>query len=127
MAGYALCGHKVPLTARPRLCRPVGLGVGACLRPVDRRRPPPFGGGEAMTSPWRKFRVTPGEDAELEAGADRFETTVSGFIRMAVQAALTQQPILLPEERAAFGKALEQFRQAGVNLNSLLRQTYLFQ
>jgi hypothetical protein len=74
-----------------------------------------------------QIRLTPEERAELEAGAERFDTTVTGLIRKAVKAALTQQSILLPEERAAIDSARDQFRRAAVNLDSLLRQTYLFQ
>jgi hypothetical protein len=34
---------------------------------------------------------------------------------------------LSPDERAAIDSARDQFRRAAVNLDSLLRQTYLFQ
>jgi hypothetical protein len=74
-----------------------------------------------------EMRLTADEYAAVEAGAERFGTTITGLVRKAVKAALTQQSVLLPDEREAIDKAREQFRQAGVNLNSLLRQTYLFQ
>jgi hypothetical protein len=74
-----------------------------------------------------QIRLTPEERAELEAGAEQFGTTVTGLIRKAVKAALTQRSILLPEERAAIDSARDQFRRAAVNLDSLLRQAYLFQ
>lgn len=80
-----------------------------------------------MPSPWRKFRITSEEDERLQEGATRHETSVSGFIRRAVKAALDQQPLLSPAELAAIDTAREQFRRAAVNLDSLLRQAYLFQ
>jgi hypothetical protein len=80
-----------------------------------------------MPQPWRKFRVTPEEDQRLQEGAARYETSVSGFIRRAVRAALTQQPLLSPNELSTIDMARDQFRRAAVNLDSLLRQTYLFQ
>ncbi len=74
-----------------------------------------------------EIRVTADEAAEVREGAARYATTVSGFLRMAVKAALTQQPLMLPFEVAAIDAARDQFRRAAVNLDSLLRQTYLFQ
>ena len=61
-----------------------------------------------MRTSYFQIRLTPEERAELEAGADRFGTTVTGLIRKAVKAALTQRSILLPEERAAIDKALNE-------------------
>jgi hypothetical protein len=80
-----------------------------------------------VPSPWRKFRVTPEEELLLREGAQRYATSVSGFIRRAVKAALTGQPLLTPDERAAIDAARDQFRRAAVNLDSLLRQVYLVQ
>lgn len=80
-----------------------------------------------MPSPWRKFRVTPEEERLLREGAQRYGTSVSGFIRRSVKAALTSQPLLTPEERASIDAACDQFRRAAVNLDSLLHQVYLFQ
>jgi hypothetical protein len=74
-----------------------------------------------------EIRVTADEAAEVREGAARYATTVSAFLRMAVKAALTQQPLMLPSEVAAIDAARDQFRRAAVNLDSLLRQTYLFQ
>jgi hypothetical protein len=80
-----------------------------------------------MAKTWRKFRVSPAEDAELEAAAERFQSSVSGVIRRAVQAMVTQQPVLSPTEFDELYRAREQFRKAGANLDSLLRQVYLYQ
>jgi hypothetical protein len=80
-----------------------------------------------MRTSYFQIRLTPEERAELEAGAEQFETTVTGLIRKAIKSALTQRSILLPEERAAIDTARDQFRRAAVNLDSLLRQAYLFQ
>ena len=80
-----------------------------------------------MAKTWRKFRVTPEEDAALEAAATRFQSSVSGVIRRAVQALTTQRPVLSPTEFDELHRAREQFRKAGYNLDSLLRQVYLYQ
>jgi hypothetical protein len=80
-----------------------------------------------MAKTWRKFRVSPAEDAELEAAAKRFQSSVSGVIRRAVHALMTQQPVLSPTEFDELYRAREQFRKAGYNLDSLLRQVYLYQ
>ena len=80
-----------------------------------------------MAKTWRKFRVSPEEDAQLEAAAQRFGATVSGVIRRAVQALIEQRPVLSPVELQELHRAREQFRKAGSNLDSLLRQVYLVQ
>ena len=80
-----------------------------------------------MAKTWRKFRVTPDEDAELAAVAKRFGTTVAGFIRKAVRSAVSQLPVLSPAEFDELYRAREQFRRAGYNLDALLRQVYLTQ
>jgi hypothetical protein len=80
-----------------------------------------------LAKTWRKLRVTPDEDAALEAAAERFQSTVSGVIRRAVQALMTQRPVLSAKEFDELYQAREQFRKAGYNLDSLLRQVYLHQ
>jgi hypothetical protein len=80
-----------------------------------------------MAKTWRKFRVSLEEDAELKAAAQRYQSSVSGVIRRAVRALMTQQPVLLPTEFDELYRAREQFRKAGYNLDSLLRQVYLYQ
>ncbi len=89
-----------------------------------------------------EVRLTDEERAALEAGAERYQTTVTGLIRKAVKSVLSQRPVLAPAEfdelykaRELFRpaefdelyKARELFRQAGNNLNTLLRQVYLTQ
>jgi hypothetical protein len=74
-----------------------------------------------------ELRLTDEERATLEAGAAHYQTTVTGLIRKAIKAVLSQQPVLAPAEFDELYRARELFRQAGNNLNSLLRQVYLTQ
>jgi hypothetical protein len=74
-----------------------------------------------------ELRLTDEERAALEAGAEHYQTTVTGLIRRAIKSVLAQQPVLVPAELDEIYKARELFRQAGNNLNSLLRQVYLTQ
>jgi len=74
-----------------------------------------------------EVRLTDEERAALEAGAERYQTTVTGLIRKAVKSVLSQRPVLAPAEFDELYKARELFRQAGNNLNTLLRQVYLTQ
>lgn len=80
-----------------------------------------------MRTSYFQIRLTPEERADIGAGAQRFGTSVTGFVRKAVKSALTQKPALLPEERASLDTTRDQFRRAADNLNSLLRQSYMFQ
>jgi hypothetical protein len=79
-----------------KCCCPPGSGYASRLVWVGCLRiGPSIDGGahlgaerEVRTS-YFQIRLTPEERAELEAGADRFGTTVTGLIRKAVKAALT--------------------------------------
>lgn len=73
------------------------------------------------------LRLTPEEDRAWREGARRYGTTVTGLIRKAVRSVLAQRPVLAPAELDEIYKAREQFRRAGYNLDSLLRQVYLAQ
>jgi hypothetical protein len=74
-----------------------------------------------------KFRVTEAERAALVEGAARYGVTPTAFVRRAISAAVTQQPVLSLDERIAIDTSRDQFRRAAQNLDSLLRQVYLFQ
>jgi mobilization protein NikA len=74
-----------------------------------------------------KFRVSEEERAALMEGAARYGVTPTTFIRRAIDAAVTQQPVLSLDERIAIDTSRDQFRRAAQNLDSLLRQVYLFQ
>jgi hypothetical protein len=74
-----------------------------------------------------KFRVSEEERAALAEGAARYGVTPTAFIRRAIAAAVTQQPVLSLDERIAIDTSRDQFRRAAQNLDSLLRQVYLFQ
>lgn len=74
-----------------------------------------------------KFRVSEAERAALAEGAARYGVTPTSFIRRAINAAVAQQPVLSVDERVAIDTSREQFRRAAQNLDSLLRQVYLFQ
>jgi len=74
-----------------------------------------------------KFRVSEEEREALAEGAARYGVTPTTFIRRAIDAAVTQQPVLSRDERVAIDTSREQFRRAAQNLDSLLRQVYLFQ
>src|SRR5690242_7060430 len=74
-----------------------------------------------------KFRLSEGEKAALAEGAARYGVTPTSFVRRAINAAVTQQPVLSLDERVAIDTSREQFRRAAQNLDSLLRQVYLFQ
>lgn len=73
------------------------------------------------------LRLTAEEDRAWRDGAKQYRTTVTGFIRKAVRSVLSQRPVLSPAELDELYKAREEFRRAGYNLNSLLRQVYLAQ
>jgi hypothetical protein len=74
-----------------------------------------------------KFRVSKEEREALAEGAARYGVTPTTFVRRAISAAVTQQPVLSRDERIAIGTCRDQFRRAAQNLDSLLRQVYLFQ
>jgi hypothetical protein len=73
------------------------------------------------------MRLSADESARLEEGATRFRTTRSGFIRRSIRAALAQRPLLGPGELDELARVTEQLRRAGVNLNVLLRNLYLYE
>jgi hypothetical protein len=74
-----------------------------------------------------KFRVSEEERAALAQGAARYGVTPTAFVRRAIDAAVNQQPVLSRNERVAIDTSRDQFRRAAQNLDSLLRQVYLFQ
>src|ERR1700676_2137657 len=74
-----------------------------------------------------KFRVREEEREALAKGAARYGVTPTAFVRRAINAAVTQQPVLSRDERVAIDTSRDQFRRAAQNLDSLLRQVYLFQ
>ncbi len=74
-----------------------------------------------------KFRVSEEEREALAKGAARYGVTPTTFVRRAISAAVTQQPVLSRDERIAIDTSRDQFRRAAQNLDSLLRQVYLFQ
>ena len=74
-----------------------------------------------------RFRVSEAERAALAKGAARYGVTPTAFVRRAISAAVTQQPVLSRDERVAIDTTRDQFRRAAQNLDSLLRQVYLFQ
>jgi hypothetical protein len=72
------------------------------------------------------IRLNEDELQQWEEGARRLGTTASALVRRAVNAAITQQPLLSPAEREELYQAREAFRRAGVNLNGLLHAVHRF-
>ena len=74
-----------------------------------------------------ELRLTNEERAALDGGVARFGGSPTTFIRRAINAALSQRPLLTSHELAEIQQAREAFRRAGVNLNGLLHEVYRFQ
>jgi hypothetical protein len=72
------------------------------------------------------MRLLPAEAEKLAAGAVRFRTTESGFVRRAVSGALAERPLLTPTELDELEQLREQIRRVGVNLNTVLRNLHLY-
>jgi DNA-binding transcriptional regulator YdaS (Cro superfamily) len=72
------------------------------------------------------IRLSEDELQQWEEGARRLGTTASALVRRAVNAALSQQPLLSPAEREELYQAREAFRRAAVNLNGLLHAVHRF-
>jgi hypothetical protein len=73
-----------------------------------------------------EIRFSHEERAAIDAAVAQFGGTPTTFIRRAIAAALTQQPLLSPGELAAIDQAREAFRRAGINLNGLLHAVHRF-
>ena len=74
-----------------------------------------------------ELRVSDEERAAINAAVARFGGTPTTFIRRAIKAALSQQPLLSSRELDEIVTAREAFRRAAVNLNGLLHEVYRFQ
>jgi hypothetical protein len=72
------------------------------------------------------IRFTEDERAAIDAAVAEFGGTPTTFIRRAINAALTRQPLLSRVELEQIAQAHEAFRRAGVNLNGLLHAVHRF-
>jgi hypothetical protein len=95
---------------------------------------PSFDGGPLIG--WRstlrrtcrfELRLSSEERSAIDAAVARFGGTPTTFIRRAVTAALSQQPLLSPIELDEIGRARDAFRRAGINLNGLLYAVHRFE
>jgi hypothetical protein len=74
-----------------------------------------------------ELRLSNEERNALDAAVALFGGSPTTFIRRAIKAALSQQPLLTSHELGEIEQAREAFRRAGVNLNGLLHEVYRFQ
>jgi hypothetical protein len=115
------------LSAPARLCRPGWQGLrGPAFGPSGDGGP--LSGRRSTLRRTTRFeiRFSHEERAAIDTAVAQFGGTPTTFIRRAIAAALTQQPLLSPGELAAIDQAREAFRRAGVNLNGLLHAVHRF-